>query len=355
MRVAVFSGSYNHIADGVSLTLNDLVAHLGRRGIPCRVFAPTADDPALDHAGTLTPVPSVAVPGRSEYRLTLGLTPSVREALREFRPNLFHVAAPDPLGLQAVHLARSENIPVAATFNTHFPSYLDYYGFGVLERVAWCYLRHFYRQCDQVYVPTGIVRDMLRRQGIESDIRLWRRGVELDRFNPTRRSASWREEHEIAGDDVVVTFVGRLVREKGLQTFAEVVRRLERGDVPHRSVVVGDGPDREELEERLPNTIFTGFLEGETLARAYASSDVFLFPSDTETFGKVTLEAMASGLPAVCADAGGSRELVQDGRTGLLCPPGDADAFAEAVRRLVLNPGLRQRMGEAAVHRAEDF
>lgn len=355
MRVAVFAGAYNHIADGVALTLNELVDYLDRRGIPARVFAPTEDDPALDHAGTLTPVPSVPIPGRSDYRMSLGLTPAVWEELSAFDPTLFHVATPDLLGLQAVHLARSEDIRVAGTFNTHFPSYLKYYHVGALEPVVWRYLRHFYAQCDQVYVPTTAMMEILERHGIESGVRLWRRGVDVSRFNRERRSQSWRDAHGLGDREVVVAFVSRLVREKGLATFAEVVERLERRGVPHRSLVVGDGPARDELESRLPNTVFTGFLEGRELARAYASSDVFLFPSDTETFGKVTLEAMASGLPAVCADAAGSRDLVDDGTTGMLCAPGDVDAFVESVRRLVRDRPLRRRMGTAAADRAQAF
>jgi glycosyltransferase involved in cell wall biosynthesis len=177
----------------------------------------------------------------------------------------------------------------------------------------------------------------------------------VDRFNPGHRSASWRRKHGIDEDEVVVAFVSRLVWEKGLDTYARVIERLERQDVPHRSLIVGDGPARDELEARLPNTTFTGFLRGETLSRAYASADVFLFPSDTETFGKVTLEAMASGLPTVCADAAGSRDLVDEGTTGFLCPPDDPDAFTDRVRRLVLDASRRKSMGTAAYERAQDF
>jgi glycosyltransferase involved in cell wall biosynthesis len=137
--------------------------------------------------------------------------------------------------------------------------------------------------------------------------------------------------------------------------YADVITRLERQDVPHHSLVVGDGPARDDLEARLPNTTFTGFLEGDALAQAYASSDLFLFPSDTETFGNVTLEAMASGLATVCADAAGSRDLVKNGTTGRLCPPNDIDAFTEAVRSLIIDAPLRERMGAAAHKRAQDF
>jgi glycosyltransferase involved in cell wall biosynthesis len=221
--------------------------------------------------------------------------------------------------------------------------------------VVWRYLRHFYQRCDHVYVPTTTMMDVLRSHSIEGGLRLWQRGIDVDRFNPSYRSTSWRQAHEIDEEEVVVTFVSRLVWEKGLDTYADVIKCLERQDIPHQSLIVGDGPAREDLEARLPNTTFTGFLRDEALAHAYASSDVFLFPSDTETFGKVTLEAMASGLPTVCANAAGSRDLVETEETGFLCPPENTDAFTERVRRLVVNSSLRREMGRAAYERAQDF
>ena len=354
-RVALFAGAYNHIADGVALTLNRLVDYLERRDIPARVFAPTGDDPALDHAGTLIPVPSIPFPGRSEYRCSLGLTSSVQEELEAFEPTLLQISTPDLLGFQALRFGRAAGIPVAGTYHTHFASYLKYYHLGLLEPVVWRYLRHFYQRCDHVYVPTTTMKDILRSYGIEEGLRLWQRGIDSDRFNPGHRSASWRRAHGLDTDEVVVAFVSRLVWEKGLDTYAEVIERLEHQGVPHRSLIVGDGPAREELEARLPHTTFTGFLHGEALSRAYASADVFLFPSDTETFGKVTLEAMASGLPTVCADAAGSRDLVEEGTTGFLCPPDDPDAFTDRVRRLVLDASRRREMGTAAYERAQGF
>lgn len=354
-RVALFTGAYNHIADGVSLTLNRLVEHLEQQGVAVRVFAPTVDDPAIDHAGTLIPVPSVPLPGRSEYRFTLGITPSVREKLDAFDPTLYHIATPDLLGRHALNVAHSTDTPVVASYHTHFSSYLKYYHLDLLESALWSYLRRFYQQCKHIYVPSTAVAEILRDHDITEGLRLWQRGVDTDRFSPEYGSTEWRRSRGIRDNEVVVTFVSRLVWEKGLDVYADVIQRLERRGVPHRSMVVGDGPARAELERRLPNTVFTGFLEGDDLARAYASSDVFLFPSDTETFGNVTLEAMASGLPTICANAVGSRDLVDHDTTGLLCSPGDTDAFADATRRLVLDTGLRNEMSTAAHVRAQNF
>ncbi len=355
-RVALFAGAYNHIADGVSLTLNRLVEYLEAQGVAVRAFAPTVDHPAIEeHAGTLVPVPSLPLPGRSEYRLSLGLSPSAKRALKAFAPTLYHIATPDLLGRHALHHAQSTKTPVVASYHTHFSSYLKYYHLDLLEQPLWYYLRSFYNQCAQVYVPTHAMADVLRDEGLTSPFRLWPRGVNTDRFSPTHHSTAWRRAHGIDDDAVVVAFVSRLVWEKGLGVYADVIERLERQNVPHHSLVVGDGPAREALEARLPHTTFAGFLEGDALATAYASSDVFLFPSDTETFGNVTLEAMASGLPTICANAAGSRDLVDDGTTGRLCPPGDVDAFAAATQHLVTEAARRRRMGTAAHERAQDF
>ena len=355
-RIALFTGAYNHIADGVSLTLNRLVRHLiDQAGAEVRVFAPTVKDPPVDHAGTLVSIPSMPAPGRPEYRISLGLTPQAHRELRAFRPTLFHVATPDLLGRSALKLARKWDTPAVASYHTHFSSYLKYYRLGLLEGLIWTYLRRFYHQCRHIYVPSPSMADVLRAHGITSGLRLWQRGVDTARFNPDKRSTAWRHALGVADDEVIVTFVSRLVREKGLDLVAEVIEGLTALGVPHRSMIVGDGPARDELEQRLPATIFTGHLEGAALARAYASSDVFLFPSDTETFGNVTLEAMASGLPAVCADATGSNALVQDHETGLLAPSGNARAFLHATRLLVTESPLRRRMGRQALARAQDY
>ena len=199
-RVALFTGAYNHIADGVSLTLNRLVRHLEtEENVEVLVFAPTVDDPPVDHAGTLVPVPSISAPGRGEYRLSLGITPSVRRQLEDFSPDLFHIATPDILGYHALRTARAWGVPVVATYHTHFASYLRYYHLSWLEPLLWAYLRHFYRQCVHTYVPSTAMAEILREHGITDGLHLWQRGVELDRFTPKRRSDAWRREHGLDG------------------------------------------------------------------------------------------------------------------------------------------------------------
>ncbi len=356
-RIALFSGAYNHISDGVTLTLNRLVRFLEAQGNEVRVYAPTTATPAIKHAGTLVKAPSVRMPlpGRSEYRVSTGFPRHLREDVMRFNPHLIHVASPDPLGKQAIKFAKKYDIPVVASYHTHFSSYLDYYKLGIFKGLLWRFLKRFYSQCEQVYVPSQSMIDVLRSHNIDGNLFLWERGVEMSLFNPERRSMQWRRDLGIADDEVVVTFISRLVWEKGLSVFVDVINGLKDRGIAHRSVIVGDGPARAELEEQLSDTLFLGHQKGEALATAYASSDIFFFPSETETFGNVTLEAMASGLPAVCANATGSRSLIRDGVTGFLAEPRNAASFLEPVSRLIQDKELRIGMGQLALKRAKQY
>ncbi len=353
LRIALFTGNYVHIRDGVSLTLNRLVRYLESHGHKVLVIAPTVEDAPIEPAGRFLPVHSIPLPLRPEYRFSLSFPWAARRQLEVFRPDLVHVATPDLLGIRALRWARSRSIPAVASFHTHFASYLKYYHLGAIEPVLWAYGRWFYNQFEEVYVPSPSLAHELQERRIEIPVRVWSRGIEADQFTPSKRSTAWRDARGFSAP--VVTFVSRLVWEKGPELFAEVIERLERDGVPHSSMVVGDGPALGELRARLGRTVFTGHLDGDALATAYASSDVFLFPSTTETFGNVTLEAMASGLPAVCADATGSHSLVEDGVTGFLCPPGDVDYFYDAVAGLVRDKKRRTRLGAAARHAALSY
>jgi glycosyltransferase involved in cell wall biosynthesis len=353
MRVALVTSSYNFIRDGVALTLNRLVGYLETQGVEVLVFAPVAPKPALLHKGTIFPVPSIPLPGRPEYRFAFGLGGAAKRALRDFKPDIIHLAVPDFLGQAALAFAQTNDIPAVATYHTRYETYLKHYWYmapleGWLKRT----LRRFYGACREVYVPSDSTRDALLADGLRDNFKPWPRGIDTVRFNPDKRSAAWRAELGIGADELVILHVSRLVREKRLDTLTAALKRIT---VPHKVVIVGDGPDRDFAEKALPDAIFTGFQGGEMLVTAYASSDIFVFPSDSESFGNVTLEAMASGLPCVCADATGSRSLVVAGETGLLADASDADGFARHITTLAADPALRAAMGQAGRARALTF
>jgi len=355
LRVALFSGNYNYVMDGPVRALNTLVAYLERNGHDVLVFAPTTRTPAFEHSGTLISVPSLPLPGkRSEYRLGLGLRGAARRRLEAFRPTLIHVAAPDVTAYGALNYARDHGVPAVASFHTRFDTYPRYYNMGWLEKHLTNYMRHFYSRCEHVYAPSQSMIDELVADGIGRDVRIWTRGVDSELFSPDRRDMAWRAAQGFAETEVVVAFVGRVVLEKGIDIFTEAFLKARAANPSLRALVVGEGPERAAFEQKLPGGAFIGYQEGEGLARAYASADIFFNPSITETFGNVTLEAMACGLPSICAEAAGSKSLVEDGVTGFLAPP-SADGFADRLAALGADGELRRRFGAAARARSADF
>jgi len=355
LRIALFSGNYNYVMDGPVRALNRLVGYLEKQGHTVLVFAPTSDTPACEPEGELVSVPSIPLPGRSEYRLALGLPRSRRRRVRAFQPDIVHLAAPDWLGHAAQGLARRLDTPCVASFHTRFDTYLRYYGCAWLEQRFVAHLARFYNRCERVYAPSRSMIQTLREQGVESEVKLWSRGVDRDVFSPQRRDLEWRRSLGIADDESVIVFVGRVVKEKGLCALAAAYDRLRQSGARARFLVVGEGPERPWLQKRMPDAIFTGFLCDEPLGRAYASSDIFFNPSQTETFGNVTLEAIASGLPVVCADATGSRSIINHGETGLLSRSGSEDDFASLLETLVENPQQRAAYGAAAREASQSY
>jgi glycosyltransferase involved in cell wall biosynthesis len=356
LRVALVTSSYNYIKDGIALTLNRLVEYLERQGVEVLVFTPTAAQAAFAHNGTVVAVPSIALPFRPEYRLALGMPGTVQRQLVAFQPDIVHVAVPDLLGHRALTLAKKWGVPVVASYHTRYETYLEYYWYiAGLTDLLTRYLRYFYAACREVYVPSTSMIDALLADGMKNNLRLWTRGIDAQRFSPDKRSTAWRARYGIGADELVILHVARLVREKQLDVLAGILRQVRASGFAHRVVFVGDGPERGALESALPHAIFTGFLDGDDLAIAYASSDIFIFPSDTESFGNVTLEAMASGLPCICANATGSRSLVVPDSTGFLAEPRDVPQFVHYVLQLANDGALRQRMGAAARVRALGF
>lgn len=356
LRVALFSGNYNYLRDGANQALNLLVGHLLKRGVTVRVYSPTIPRPAFPPTGDLVDVPAFPmIGGRGEYKLGRGLPGIVKRDLAAYKPNLVHVSAPEFLGHRAVTWARRHDIPVVASVHTRFDTYPRYYGIGFLEPVVIWGLTRFYNRADMALTTGQSMTDLLQGWGVTTPMRTWSRGVNHARFNPARRDLGWRRMLGIGDDEIAVGFLGRLVLEKGLGVFADVIAALERRGVKHKVLVVGEGPAREWFAERVPDAVFAGFQSGDNLGRAVASMDVFFNPSVTETFGNVTLEAMASGVPVAAARATGAVDLVVEGETGFLIDPGDVEGYAAAIARIVTEPGLRDRLGAAGHAKAERY
>jgi glycosyltransferase involved in cell wall biosynthesis len=353
LRVALFSGNYNYVRDGANQALNRLVGYLLRQGVHVRVYSPTVDEPAFPATGDLVSVPSVPIPGRGEYRLPLAIPSRLKRDLAAFNPNVVHVASPDIVSHRAISWARNHKVAAVASVHTRFETYLSYYRLQWLEPEVRAILRRFYSRCEVVLAPAESTAAILRDQRMNRDIEIWARGIDREQFNPGRRDIEWRRSLGLADGELAVAFLGRLVMEKGLDVFAEAIHSLAARGINHKVVVIGEGPARSWFEEQLPAAIFTGELTGAELAHALASTDVLLNPSVTETFGNVTLEAMACGLPVVAAEASGTTNIVRDGVTGTLVDEYEPDAFADALAAYAKDPDLRRRHGEAGLAFAE--
>ncbi len=355
LRVALFSGNYNYVRDGANQALNRLVDYLLRQGADVRVYSPTTDTPAFEPAGELVSLPSVPIPGRGEYQFSTGLSAAIKANLAEFDPHIVHLSSPDVAGHRTLTWARARDKPVLASVHTRFETYPRYYGFGFIEPVFVALLRRFYHRCDAIVAPSASMIEELREQGMHHDIGTWSRGVDRNIFTPARRDLEWRRSLGIGDDEMAVGFLGRLVLEKGIDIFAETMVELRERGVPHQVLVIGEGPAKEFFAEKVPEAKFAGFQQGENLGRAVASMDVLLNPSVTETFGNVTLEAMACGVPVVAADATGASSLVIEGETGHLVPPRDIAAYTDCLAAYVADPDLHRAHGEAGARRADAF
>jgi phosphatidylinositol alpha 1,6-mannosyltransferase len=347
MRVAYFTESLLPHVDGVSRTLAQLFGFLEGRGVEFRVYSPFVPGPEVTWSRRVRPVKFVRFPLYPDYRVSLPLGRRIGRELADWAPDLVHLVSPTPMASRAQTWAERNGVPAVSSFHTHFVSYFRYYGVPALEPFGWRMLRRFYARCRRVYAPSDSIIAELAEHGI-GNTELWSRGIDLARYSPSHRDPELRRRAGAEGQTPVVLMVSRLVKEKDMADLVRMDRILrQRGNI-YRLVLVGDGPMRAELERDLPDAFFAGHQSGDGLARWYASGDVFVFPSTTETFGNVVVEAQASGLPTVVVNRGGPPDLVQPGRTGFIARPNDPEDLALSVEKLLRDPDSRARMGAQA-------
>jgi glycosyltransferase involved in cell wall biosynthesis len=332
--------------DGVTRVLFRLSGYLKEKEINHIFFSPSLP-PEDEQPVPMYKVPSVEFPlHNNDYRFALPGQKHIEAVLQDYQPDIIHINSPCSLGYAAIKYGQKNNIPVVATYHTHFASYARYYRVRFLEPFSWSYFRNLYNSCERVYVPSEPILEELHSHRM-NNLEFLPHGVDTDAFNPKHQSPTWKKELGIEGKFALL-FAGRLVWEKDLKTLAETYRILKsrRNDVAF--VLAGEGPVRGELEKLMPDAIFLGYQGGEKLSTAYASSDMFVFPSTTETFGNVTLEAMASGIPPVCANKGGASGFIKDGITGLLAKPQDGEDVAIKIESLLNSEQRREEMAKQA-------
>ncbi|MCX7930028.1 MAG: glycosyltransferase family 1 protein [Chlorobi bacterium] len=332
MLVCHVAGTAQRGQDGVTRVLYEYLERHRVAGLEPLVITAVADAHEREHFPMIE-MSAIRLPLYRDYKLYTGTATAFEQTLDQYgiEPDVIHIHTPCPLGRAALRYVERRGIPAIATYHTHFPSYMRHHRIGVVRPFLERALAEFYRRCDRVLVPSRMLCDWLSNLGVGS-ARYLPHGTDIAMFNPQRASLQWRQRLGISPERTVLLYVGRLVWEKNLRVLVDVWGRLDRRR--YAMVVVGTGPIQSRLRRLMPDALFLGYRSGIELATAYASSDVFVFPSDTETFGNVTLEALASGLPCVVADAPGSAELVRHGATGFRIEARDSIAFADAIETL---------------------
>ncbi|WP_043795786.1 glycosyltransferase family 1 protein [Rhodanobacter sp. OR87] len=348
MRIGIVSETYPPEINGVALTVHSLAAGLAARGHNIDLIRPRQPQPHGDEAGIdVLELRGGALPRYPGLRFGLPAGHTLRRHWSRQRPDAVYVATEGPLGWSAMRAARQLGIPLSSGFHTRFDSYASHYGVGLLTPLVRGYLRRFHQRAIATLVPTDALAQELHAMGI-TNARLLRRAVDTQLFHPNRRDMALRADWGVDAATPVVLYVGRIAPEKNLELAVRAFRAIQRQVPQARYVWVGDGPARGALQAAHPDFIFAGVQGGEALARHYASADLFPFPSLSETFGNVIIEALAAGLPVVAYAEGAAREHLVDGVNGCRIASGDEAAFIDASVRLASNPALIRHMGRAA-------
>ncbi|GCF08287.1 glycosyl transferase family 1 [Dictyobacter arantiisoli] len=350
MRVAIITENFLPKLDGVTRTVSRLLEHLQLHGHHALLMGPESG--MIEYAGAeIIGTAGLPLPFYPELKFNF-FRPLFMRRLIEFRPDIVHVVDPVILGATGLAAARVLNIPIVSSYHTNLAAYCGYFGFPLLTRPMWLYNRFIHNQCALTFCPSNSTATMLNRQGF-GQVRIWPRGVDRTLFHPQRRSealrASWLQDRPAPQDKTILLYVGRVSWEKNLRLLIQAYRQIDHSRC--HLVIVGQGPAYVEVEQELSQVpvTFTGYLSGTELATAYASADIFAFPSYTETFGQVVLEAMSSGLPVVGVSSEGVSDLVTHGQTGLLLAAEELSIEEQVAGYRMYLERLMQRPDECAV------
>lgn len=347
MRIAIFTDTFAPDVNGVARILSHYTNYLEEKGIEFIVFAPNnkSSEPFSTHINRFMSFPFFLYP---ECRLALPNFFKIKAKLKEFQPDIIHIVTPFNIGMCGLRYAKKYHVPVVGSYHTNFDQYLAYYDLQFLSKFFWKFMRWFYRHLSLTFVPSQDTLDQLRKMGF-TRMTIWGSGVDCELFHPDYSKDELRKKYQIE-EPFLLSYVGRLAPEKEVATLMKIARSLPQ-EVKEKVhwLITGDGPSKEEMEQMAPeNMTFTGYLDGKELAHVYAASDLFIFPSVTETFGNVVLEALAAGTPVIAAKAGGVKHIVQHEQTGLLCEPRNIEQFIAAITLLINDHELRKEMTNQA-------
>ena len=361
IKVAFFADMLIEDFDGASRTMYQLINRIPSDQFEFLFICGTGPEKIAGFKSLR--VMSLSVPGNKNYRFatTFFQKMELDAHIDAFAPDVIHIATPSLLGKFGIKTAKRLALPVITIYHTHFVSYVDYYikHFSFLIDFTKDKLKNtiksFYNQCDLVYVPSQTMIEELLETGVRPEaLKLWQRGIDRTLFSPKHKSKDLMKEMT-GNENPCILFVSRLVWEKNLKTLIELYRLAEERNLNYNFIVAGDGVAREELEKEMPKAYFLGRLAHQPLAEVYASSDVFVFPSPTETFGNVVLEAMASGLPCVIANEGGSRDFIEDGFNGYKCEVNNAEEYLDKIGKIIKQPELARSFSDNALERSKIY
>jgi len=354
MRVAYFIGTLKkEREDGVTRVLLYFIRLAQKRRIKSIIITGWAQDKSESPVEVIE-VPSIVFPFYTDYKLPLPGMTGFEKKLDKFKPDIIHVHSPETIAWAALKYAKKRRIPIIATHHTEFGKYLAYYHLAFLKQPVWLVLKKLYNQMNLVTTPSPVIARELVSHGI-NNVQTLEWGVDSNLFNPSFRSEALRKKFLSGKKRNIILYVSRLTWEKDLKTLAETYQLLKKHRDDFILLIAGNGPAKSKLQSMMPQAVFLGYVEGKELSKIYASSDILLFPSSTETFGNVTAEAMASGLVPVVADAGGSKSLVGQGKTGFLAQPKNAEDFYKKVCILLDNLQLRKKMRNAGLKFAKNL
>jgi glycosyltransferase involved in cell wall biosynthesis len=346
VKLALVTETFPPEINGVAMTFGVIARELGRRGHDVTVYRPRRDDlprGAWPTEYVEVPLPGMPIPGYPLLRLGLPASGRLRRWWREARPDLVHVATEGPLGASAISAARGLGIPVTSSFHTNFHAYAAHYGSGVLRGLVLAWLRRVHNRTRRTFAPTAELCDELRERGFR-DLRVMSRGVDTWQFHPARRSPGLRQEWGAAPDDPVVIHVGRMAAEKNYGLLFRAYSAMHAANPRCRFVLAGEGPLKSALTRAHPDCIFEGVFSREEIGRHYASADIYVHASLTETFGNVLTEALASGLAVAGFDYAAARQFVRHGQNGLAVPCDHPDALIDAAVMLATDGLLRAQL-----------
>jgi glycosyltransferase involved in cell wall biosynthesis len=346
MRVAIYTGTYVKEQDGVARATRRLAKSLLKQGHYVMVMTPSLT-PQKHPRLSLCKLPSIPFILSPDYNISLPNGTVIR-ALKSFEPDIIHVTTPDFIGFQVVYFARLTHIPVVSIHHTDFPDYMTYFHMGFIKEFMWDLLVRYYNITDRTFAPTYEFKKILEHRGAKH-VDVWSRGIDRVKFNPDFRSEQLRRKWGVENKKVIV-YCGRFVWYKEIKIIAKVYKMFkDRLDKDVAFMLIGSGPAEDYLRKYMPKAIFPGYLHDKALSTAFASGDIFLFPSVTETFGQVIQEALSSGLPAIVSDVGGCKEIVQNSGAGIVMESKKTKKFFEAATFLIDNPVEYAKMRQLGI------